>query len=82
LYWIVIEQGVPSVCLTEPGFEVDVTITSDLATLHQVWLGRLPVKDALKSDRLEFEGPTSLTRRMPTALRLSPVAEFVRAATG
>ena len=82
LYWIVIEQGVPSVCLTEPGFEVDVTITSDLATLHQVWLGRLPVKDALKADRLEFEGPTALTRRMPNALRLSPVAEFVRAATG
>ncbi len=80
LYWIVIEQGVPSVCLTEPGFEVDVTITSDLATLHQVWLGRLPVKDALKAGRLEFEGPTPLTRRMPNALRLSPVAEFVRAA--
>jgi DNA-binding HxlR family transcriptional regulator/putative sterol carrier protein len=80
LYWIVIEQGVPSVCLTEPGFEVDVTVSSDLATLHEVWLGRLPVKDAVRAGRLEFEGPASLTRRMPSVFRLSQMAEAVRAA--
>jgi DNA-binding HxlR family transcriptional regulator len=80
LYWIVIEQGVPSVCLTEPGFEVDVTVSSDLATLHEVWLGRLPLKDALRTGRLQFLGPTALTRRMPSVFRLSHVAEIVRAA--
>jgi DNA-binding HxlR family transcriptional regulator len=80
LYWIVIERGVPSVCLTEPGFEVDVTVSSDLATLHEVWLGRLPLKDALRTGRLQFLGPTALTRRMPSVFRLSHVAELVRAA--
>jgi putative sterol carrier protein len=77
LYWIVIEQGVPSVCLTEPGFEVDVTVTSDLATLHEVWLGRLPLKEAVRAGRLTFEGPASLTRRMPSVFRLSRIAPVV-----
>ena len=38
-FWIVIEFGDPSVCLTDPGFDVDVTITADLGSLFQVWLG-------------------------------------------
>jgi DNA-binding HxlR family transcriptional regulator/putative sterol carrier protein len=79
-YWIVIERGVPSVCLTEPGFDVDVTVTADLATLYEVWLGRLPVRDAVKQGRLEFEGPTALTRRMTTVFQLSPIAEAVKRA--
>lgn len=79
-FWIVIEDGKPSVCLTDPGFDIDVTIKSDLATLHAVWLGRLPLADALRSGRLEFHGPTALVRRMPKVLTLSPVASLVSAA--
>jgi DNA-binding HxlR family transcriptional regulator len=80
-FWIVIESGDPSVCLVDPGFEVDVTITSDVGSLHQVWLGHLPVKDAIRSGRLRFEGPGALTRRMPAVLRLSPVADIVSSAS-
>ncbi|MGE5345886.1 MAG: winged helix-turn-helix transcriptional regulator [Acidithiobacillales bacterium] len=79
-FWIVIESGVPSVCLTDPGFAVDVTILSDLRSLHQVWVGRLPLKEAVRSGRVRFEGPTALVRRMPAVLRLSPVAGIVAAA--
>ncbi|HEY7625818.1 MAG TPA: SCP2 sterol-binding domain-containing protein, partial [Ilumatobacteraceae bacterium] len=61
----------------DPGFEVDVTITSDVGSLYQVWLGRLPLKEALRTDRLSFEGPAALTRRMPAVLQLSPVAGIV-----
>lgn len=80
LFWIVIEAGEPSVCLADPGFEVDVTITSDVGTLYQVWVGRLPVKDAVRSGRLRFAGPGALTRRMPAVLQRSPIAEIVSAA--
>lgn len=80
LFWIVIEAGSPSVCMTDPGFEVDVTIRSDVATLYQVWLGRLPLRDALRSGRLGFEGPAALTRRMPSVLCLSPIAGVVKSA--
>ncbi len=79
-FWIVVESGGPSVCHVDPGFETDVTITSDVASLYQVWLGRLPVADAVRSGRLSFTGPSALTRRMPSVFRLSPVAEAVRSA--
>ncbi|MBL1076759.1 transcriptional regulator [Nocardia sp. 2] len=73
-YWIVVESGDASVCDTDPGFPVDVTITSDVGTLYQVWLGRIPLHHALRTGRVEFFGPTALTRHMGTVLKLSPVA--------
>lgn len=79
-FWIVIESGSPSVCTTDPGFEVDVTIRTDVGTLYQVWLGRLPLQDSVRSGRLAFEGLDAFTRRMPVILRLSPVAAVVSAA--
>lgn len=78
-FWLVVESGVPSVCLTDPGFEVDVTVSSDLSSLYQVWLGRLPLSDATRSGRVAFEGPSALTRRMSRVLQLSPIAEVVAA---
>ena len=78
LFWILIESGQPSVCVVDPGFDVDVTITSDVGSLLQVWLGRLPLKDAMRSGRVEFSGPPALTRRMPALFQLSPTAPIVR----
>jgi len=80
-FWFVVEAGNPSVCLTDPGFEVDVTMHTDLRSLYEVWLGRLPVQKAVRSGRLTFEGPRALTRRMPEVFTLSPVAPLVAAAT-
>jgi DNA-binding HxlR family transcriptional regulator len=79
LFWIVIEPGSSSVCLADPMYDVDVTIRSDVATLYKVWLGREPIRAALRSGALEFEGPAALVRRMPDVLQLSPVAEMVSA---
>jgi DNA-binding HxlR family transcriptional regulator len=78
-FWIVVEAGDPSVCVTDPGFDVDVHIASDVGSLLQVWLGRLPLREATRSGRVRFSGPAPLTRRMPTVLRLSPSAPIVAA---
>lgn len=79
LFWIVVEAGEPSVCNADPGFEVDVTLATDRSTLYQVWLGRLALNEALRSQRLKVEGPKALTRRMDDVLKLSPVAPLVAA---
>lgn len=78
-FWFVVEDGVPSVCATDPGYEVDVTIRSDITSLYEVWLGELPVSDALASGRLAFDGPGALVREMPQVLRRSTIAPFVEA---
>ncbi|KAA8889515.1 transcriptional regulator [Nocardia colli] len=75
-FWIVIESGVPSVCATDPGYPIDVAIISDISSLYLVWLGRLPLAQAIRTGRLTFSGPSALTRRMPSVLRLSPMAPY------
>jgi DNA-binding HxlR family transcriptional regulator/putative sterol carrier protein len=79
-FWIVIESGVASVCLSDPGYEVDVTITAELDALYQVWLGRQPLQDATRSGRVVFDGPSAIVRRMPEVFQLSPVADIVSSA--
>lgn len=78
-FWIVVEAGDPSVCLTDPGYDVDVVITSDVGSLYQVWLGRLPLREATRSGRVRMSGPAPLTRRMPKVLQLSPLAPIIAA---
>lgn len=78
-FWILVEHGTPSVCMTDPGFPVDVTISSDVASLYAVWLGRLPLTAALRSGRVHLDGSTAVTRRLDEVLQLSPVAPFVAA---
>lgn len=78
-YWIVVEAGVPSVCRSDPGFGVDLALSSDVATLYTVWLGRLPLGRALRSGALRAEGPSAWTRRLATILQLSQVAPMVPA---
>lgn len=79
-FWVVIEAGVPSVCRTDPGYPVDLTITSDVGSLYEVWLGRVPLRSALQDGRVRLDGPTAWTRRASEILQLSPAAPLVTGA--
>jgi DNA-binding HxlR family transcriptional regulator/putative sterol carrier protein len=81
LFWIVVDHGDASVCVSDPGFAVDVTITSGLSSLYEVWLGRVSPAEAVRAGRLQFSGPSAMVRRMPSVMMLSPVAAAVQAAT-
>lgn len=78
-FWIVIEAGVPSVCRSDPGFDVDLRITSDLTTLYAVWLGRSPLGPAVRAGRIQVEGRSAWARRVPEILQLSPASPLVTA---
>ena len=80
-FWIVRDSAGPSLCTADPGFEVDVHVTADLAGLYEVWLGRITLAAALRSGRVRIDGPAALTRRIPDLFLLSPAAEWVSAAT-
>ena len=79
LFWFVMEEGSASVCVTDPGYEVDVTVTSDLCTMHRVWLGHMPIKRALRGGEITLDGPRALTRLVPDLFMLSPFADAVAA---
>ncbi len=76
-FWIVRDSGGPSVCTVDPGFEVDVLIQGDLADLYKVWLGKVPIRSALRDSSVQLSGAPALVRRIPDVFLLSPVAPFV-----
>ena len=78
-YWLILDQGDVSVCVHDPGFEVDVLVTADIAAFHRVWLGRMTLIDALADESIRLEGKRSLTRLFGVWFALSPFAENVRA---
>jgi DNA-binding HxlR family transcriptional regulator len=70
-YWLVLRRDEVSVCMTDPGFEVDLLVTADSLALHRVWIGHQSLAEALRSGDVRIDGPRELTRAFPEWLQLS-----------
>jgi len=75
-WWLVIKRDEVDVCLKRPGYDVDVTITTRLKTLAAVWIGDMSLRDAIKQDLIDVQGPSQLTRQLDSWLALSPFAKI------
>jgi len=73
-WWLVSAGGEVDLCLTDPGYEVDLFILTDLRTMTAVWVGDLRLEQAMASGRLEAHGPRPLRSRLGSWLGLSPFA--------
>ncbi len=67
-------------CLQNPGFEVDLTVATDLSTYYEVWYGRLDLARAKRDGQIVLRGPRALQRSFPAWFTLSPLAPAVRQA--
>jgi DNA-binding HxlR family transcriptional regulator len=79
-YWLVIERTGASVCLKHPGFDVDVFVTADIAAFYRVWLGHLPLSEAVHRGQVHVDGMPADVRSFPQWFTWSPMADTVRAA--
>jgi DNA-binding HxlR family transcriptional regulator len=61
-FWMVLEPAEVSVCLQHPGFDVDLEVVVDTATLYRVYLGRADLGGAIRAGRLMMTGPRALQR--------------------
>jgi DNA-binding HxlR family transcriptional regulator len=61
-YWMVLEPSEVSVCLQHPGFDVDLEVSVDTATLYRVYLGRAELGDTIRTGRLTLSGARALQR--------------------
>lgn len=77
-YWMVLNPEDVSICVTHPGFEVDLFVTADLASLYKVWVGRLSFSTALANDQIIIDASPEFARAFPTWFTLSPVSGIVR----
>jgi DNA-binding HxlR family transcriptional regulator len=79
-FWFVIQPDDVSLCFTDPGYEVDATLRAPLGVLYQVWEGVLQFPAAVRDGLITLTGQREVVLRLPAALRLSPVAPYVRRA--
>jgi len=76
--WLILERSGSDVCLSDPGFEVDVCVDADLAAMAKVWLGDLPFAEAVRQKKIKLTGASALVREFPDWLLLSQFARVPR----
>ena len=79
-FWLVITASDVSLCFTDPGHDIDIMLESSLSTLYELWEGRVELLTAVRDGRVTLTGQRELLQALPEALRLSPVAPYVRRA--
>jgi DNA-binding HxlR family transcriptional regulator len=79
-YWLVMERPEVDLCILEPGFEVDVYVDADLAALSRVWLGEIPIRQAMREGGINLNGERQAVRDFPSWLLLSTLAAVPRPA--
>ncbi|HEY7706798.1 MAG TPA: winged helix-turn-helix transcriptional regulator [Gaiellaceae bacterium] len=81
-YWMVLEPSEVSVCLQHPGFDVDLEVDVDTATLYRVYLGRADLGGAIRAGKLTMSGPQALQRGLRQWFTWSAFAAASRLAEG
>ena len=61
-WWLVIDDGEVDLCLEEPADEADVSVSTSLRTMTQIWLGNLSLAQARAQGILKVAGPARLVR--------------------
>lgn len=77
-YWFVLQRPDVDLCIIEPGFEVDVFVDADLTAFSKVWLGEIPIRQAIREGAINLSGERSLLREFPSWLLLSTLAAVPR----
>ncbi|HWT29449.1 MAG TPA: helix-turn-helix domain-containing protein [Propylenella sp.] len=74
-YWLVLAPGAEvDLCSVDPGFDVDLYVTTDLRTMTSIWMGLTAIRDALAANALMLTGDRQLAADIQKWLRLSPFA--------
>lgn len=73
-WWFVNSGHRCELCLSDPGFEVDLYLISTLPDMIRIVRGDIPLARAMAAERLAVHGPASKRRRLAAWLNLSPLA--------
>lgn len=77
-FWLVCTPPRVEVCVRRPGFEEDLTVTTTVRTMAEVWRGLRPIGPEIQAKRMSIDGPASLRKAFPRWLMLSAFASVVR----
>ncbi len=72
-WWLVIEpDGEVDLCWADPGFDIDLYVSTDLRTMTAIWMGVTDV--SAEQEKFEFSGSREIASTIQTWLGLSPFA--------
>ncbi len=78
LWWLVVDDGDVDMCVDDPGFDVDLYVTTDLRTLTKVSMGDIAARAAVRSGAVELHGSRKLASGFGTWMGFSPFASVAR----
>ncbi|MSP93928.1 MAG: transcriptional regulator [Alphaproteobacteria bacterium] len=82
-WWLVVAPGAETdVCTVDPGFDVDLYVTTDLRSMTAIWIGLTTVREAIKAKKMDVTGDRQLAANMQIWLGLSPFAVEKKLAAG
>jgi DNA-binding HxlR family transcriptional regulator len=75
-WWLIVELGEEvDLCSVDPGFDVDLYLSTDLRTLTEIWMGYTPIARAKEQGRLIITGSRQLEADAGRWFSLSPFAK-------
>ena len=73
-WWLIIEpDGEVDLCWSDPGFEINLYVTTDLRTMTAIWMGLRTLES--EKDKIELMGERKVAETMQAWLGLSPFAK-------
>ena len=64
-FWLILTRADVTICLTDPGYEINVLVTADLAAYYKLWAGRINYLQALRDFNIQIDGAPSMVRAFP-----------------
>jgi DNA-binding HxlR family transcriptional regulator len=73
-WWLVVDAGTVDLCGFDPGFEIDLLVTSSLRSMTAIWMGLTVVRKEIEEGRLALDGDPNIAKAMQQWLGLSTFA--------
>jgi DNA-binding HxlR family transcriptional regulator len=78
-WWLIVEPDQEAdLCSVDPGFDVDLYLSTDLRTMTEIWMGYTTIGRAKEQGKLLLTGNKELEAHLGTWLRLSLFAKVER----
>jgi DNA-binding HxlR family transcriptional regulator len=80
-WWLVIDGSEVDLCSVDPGYDIDLYVSSSLRSMTSVWMGISTLKAEIEAGNILLTGDQAVARSMHGWLGLSPFAKEKRVAS-
>jgi DNA-binding HxlR family transcriptional regulator len=77
-WWLVVESATVDLCLSDPGYEVDVYVRAALRTMTSIWMGLSNLTSEIEAGHIEIDGDKAIARSIQAWLGLRTFARGER----